>query len=92
MVVDLMVLGGCIIFGLMVRKLLLFLNVYVYLYCEIEELVILFGVKINCNCCIRCVIIDCNCEIFVGFEIGFDNEVDKENGFRVLKKGIVFVI
>ncbi|WP_300362881.1 glucose-1-phosphate adenylyltransferase [uncultured Pseudoalteromonas sp.] len=91
MAVDSTVSGGCIISGSKVKKSLLFSNVYVHSFCEIEESVILPGVKINRNCKIRRAIIDRNCEIPEGLEIGYDNKVDKENGFRVSKKGIVLV-
>ncbi|WP_462147936.1 glucose-1-phosphate adenylyltransferase [Pseudoalteromonas gelatinilytica] len=91
MAVDSTVSGGCIISGSKVKKSLLFSNVYVHSFCEIEESVILPGVKIQRNCRIRRAIIDRNCEIPAGLEIGYDNKADKENGFRVSKKGIVLV-
>ncbi|WP_462179046.1 glucose-1-phosphate adenylyltransferase [Pseudoalteromonas gelatinilytica] len=91
MAVDSTVSGGCIISGSKVKKSLLFSNVYVHSFCEIEESVILPGVKIQRNCRIRRAIIDRNCEIPAGLEVGYDNKADKENGFRVSKKGIVLV-
>jgi len=91
MAVDSTVSGGCIISGSKVKKSLLFSNVYVHSFCEIEESVILPGAKIQRNCRIRRAIIDRNCEIPAGLEIGYDHKADKENGFRVSKKGIVLV-
>jgi glucose-1-phosphate adenylyltransferase len=91
MAVDSTVSGGCIISGSLVRKSLLFSNVYVHSFCEIEESVILPGAIINRSCKIKRAIIDRSCEIPAGLEIGFDHNVDKDNGFRVSKKGIVLV-
>lgn len=91
MAVDSTVSGGCIISGSLVRKSLLFSNVHVHSYCQIEESVILPGAKIQRNCRIKRAIIDRSCEIPAGLEIGYDHKVDKENGFRVSKKGIVLV-
>ena len=69
----------------------MFSNVHVHSYCQIEESVILPGAKIQRNCRIKRAIIDRSCEIPAGLEIGYDHKVDKENGFRVSKKGIVLV-
>jgi glucose-1-phosphate adenylyltransferase len=91
MAVDSTVSGGCIISGSVVRKSLLFSNVHIRSYCEIEESVILPGAIIHRNCRIRRAIIDRGCEIPEGVEIGYDKKADKENGFRVSNKGIVLV-
>ncbi|MBQ4833443.1 glucose-1-phosphate adenylyltransferase [Pseudoalteromonas sp. MMG010] len=91
MAVDSTVSGGCIISGSLVRKSLLFSNVYVHSFCEIEESVILPGAVINRHCKIKRAIIDRSCEIPAGLEIGYDRKTDEENGFRVSQKGIVLV-
>jgi glucose-1-phosphate adenylyltransferase len=91
MALDSTVSGGCIISGSVVRKSLLFSNVHVRSYCEIEQSVILPGAVINRGCKIKRAIIDRSCEIPAGLNIGFDRKTDEENGFRVSKKGIVLV-
>ena len=91
MALDSTVSGGCIISGSAVRKSLLFSNVHIRSFCEIEQSVILPGAIINRGCKIKRAIIDRSCEIPAGLEIGFDRKTDEENGFRVSKKGIVLV-
>ena len=91
MALDSTVSGGCIISGSAVRKSLLFSNVHIRSFCEIEQSVILPGAIINRGCKIKRTIIDRSCEIPAGLEIGFDRKIDEDNGFRVSKKGIVLV-
>ncbi|MEL0631444.1 glucose-1-phosphate adenylyltransferase [Pseudoalteromonas carrageenovora] len=91
MALDSTVSGGCIISGSAVRKSLLFSNVHVRSFCEIEQSVILPGAVINRGCKIKRAIIDRSCEIPAGLEIGIDRKTDEQNGFRVSKKGIVLV-
>ena len=91
MAVDSTVSGGCIVSGSVVRKSLLFSNVHMRSFCEIEQSVILPGALINRHCKIKRAIIDRSCEIPAGLEIGYDRKADEENGFRVSKKGIVLV-
>lgn len=91
MAVDSTVSGGCIISGSKVKRSLLFSNVHVHSYCEIEGAVVLPGAKIGRNCKIKNAIIDRSCQIPEGMTIGYDTDLDKENGFRVSNKGIVLV-
>ena len=91
MAVDSAVSGGCIISGSHLNKTLLFSDVRVHSYSNIEEAVILPEVVINRHCKIRRAIIDRGCEIPEGTVIGFDAEQDKANGFRISSKGIVLV-
>jgi glucose-1-phosphate adenylyltransferase len=91
MAVDSAVSGGCIISGSHLKKTLLFSDVRVHSYSDIEETVILPEAVINRNCKIRRAIIDRGCNIPEGTVIGFDAEKDKANGFRISSKGIVLV-
>lgn len=91
MAVDSTISGGCIISGSHVRNSLLFSNVHVHSYCEIEESVILPQVNIANNCKIKRAIIDRGCTIPADLVIGHDAEQDRENGFRISAKGIVLV-
>lgn len=83
--------GGCIISGSTLRQSLVFSNVHVHSYGQIEEAVILPDVEIMRYCRLRKVIIDRGCIIPEGMEIGFNHDVDRERGFRVSEKGVVLV-
>ena len=89
--IDSTVSGGAIVSGSIVRKSLLFSKVRVHSYCTIEEAVILPGAIVGANATIKKAIIDRNCTIPEGLEIGVDHKVDKANGFRVTEKGVVLV-
>lgn len=91
MAVDSAVSGGCIVSGSFLKKSLLFSNVRVHSYSNIEETVVLPEAVIGRNCKIRRAIIDRGCDIPEGTVIGFDAEQDKANGFRITSKGIVLV-
>lgn len=91
MAVDSTVSGGCIVSGANLRRSLLFSNVKVNCYTDIEQSIILPDVSIGRRCKIRKAIIDRGCVIPEGMEIGVDNEQDKANGFRVTAKGVVLV-
>lgn len=91
MAVDSTVSGGCIISGSHLNKTLLFSNVRVHSYSDIEETVILPEVTVNRHCRIKRAIIDRGCEIPTGITIGYDLEQDKANGFRMTDKGVVLV-
>ncbi|PID43250.1 MAG: glucose-1-phosphate adenylyltransferase [Gammaproteobacteria bacterium] len=86
-----MVSGGCIISGSLVRHSLLFSNVVISDYSEVEDSVILPDVIVNPNCKIRKCIIDRGCVIPEGTTIGYDHEEDRKRGFRVTEKGVVLV-
>ena len=90
MAISSMVSGGCIISGGLVRDSLLFSNVYIESYSTIEDSVILPEVKVGENCTIRRAVIDKDCKIPPGTEIGVDLEKDKER-YHVSPKGIVLV-
>ncbi len=90
MAVDSMVSGGCIISGALVRHSLLFSNVEVHAYSSIKDSVVLPNVTIGKNCRIRKAIIDEQCLIEDGTEIGVDREAD-EKRFHVTANGVVLV-
>lgn len=91
MAVDSMVSGGCIISGSLINRSILFSEVRVHSYSEIEYTVILPKVKVGRHCKIRNAIIDRGCEIPDNTTIGYDAEQDRANGFRVTDKGVVLV-
>ena len=88
--INSMVSGGCIISGALVRNSLLFSNVTVESFADVDGLLALPGVNIGEHCKIRRAIIDEGCDIPAGMEIGYDLEADKKR-FYVSPKGIVLV-
>ena len=91
MAVDSMVSGGCIISGATVRHSLLFSNVRVNSYSQIEDSVILPDVTVGTNCVIKKAIIDKGCIIPDGMEIGVDAAKDRDR-FNVSPNGVVLVV
>lgn len=76
MAVDSMVSGGCIVSGATVRHSLLFSDVTVLSYSQLQDCVILPNVEIGENCQLRKVIIDSGCVLPPGTRIGFDRAMD----------------
>ncbi len=90
MAVDSMVSGGCIISGSSIRHSLLFSNVRVHSYGEIEDSVLLPDVVVNRNCRITKAVIDRGTVIPKGTVIGEDPEADADR-FYVTESGVVLV-
>jgi len=88
---DSTVSGGVIVSGSRVSHSLLFSQVRVNSFCTIEYAVILPGVIIGRNVKIKKAIVDRGSVIPEGLEIGINNDVDRDNGFRVTEKGVVLV-
>ena len=90
MAINSLVAGGCIISGAVVRESLLFSQVRVDEHSVVERSVIMPGVRIGRNCVIRNAIIDEQCEIPDGMQVGVDAARDRER-FDVTPRGIVLV-
>ena len=90
MATDSIVSGGCLISGSTINSSVLFSNVRVHSFCDIEGAVLLPNVVINRHVKLRNVVIDKGVHIPEGFEIGFDLEADKKR-FFVSEKGTVLV-
>lgn len=90
MAVDSMVAGGCIVSGAVVRHSVLFSQVRVHSFSEVNDSVIFPDVSIGRNCQILRAVIDCGCKIAEGSRIGIDPEKDRER-FHVSPGGIVLV-
>ncbi len=88
---DSLVSSGCIISGAMVRKSVLFSNVRIHSYSQIDEAVVLPDVVIKRNCKLRKVIIDRGCTVPEGTVIGYDSVEDIKKGYRVTDKGVTLV-
>jgi glucose-1-phosphate adenylyltransferase len=89
--VDSLVSGGCIVSGSRVNRSLLFTNVHVHSYCNVEDSVILPDVEIGRNCVIRRAVIDSHCRLPPGFTVGVDPEADRKR-FHVTDKGVTLVV
>jgi len=90
MAVDSMVSGGCVISGAKVQDSLLFSNVRVNSYSEVDYSVVLPDVNIGRNCRIIKAVIDRGCDIPEGTIIGEDPKADAER-FYVSEQGVVLV-
>ena len=90
MAVDSMISGGCLITGSTVRRSVLFSNVRVHSYSNVEDSVILPDVEIHQNCTIKRCVIDKGSVIPAGTEIGVNAEDDAKR-FYVSENGIVLV-
>ena len=88
--VDSMVSGGCIIAGSRVSNSLLFSNVRVHDYSEVDRAVVLPRVRIGERCVIRTAIIDEGATVPDGTRIGVDPVADAER-YSVTDGGIVLV-
>lgn len=87
---DSMVSGGCIISGGTVRRSLLFSNVQVRSFSSVEDAVILPNVDIGRNARLKRVVVEKNCKIPEGLEVGFDAIADSKK-FHVTDKGITLI-
>jgi len=90
MAINSMVSGGCIISGAVVRESLLFSAVRVEERSTLTRSVILPRAQIGRGCVITGAIIDEECGIPDGTQIGIDREAD-ERRFHVTERGVVLV-
>lgn len=88
--VDSLVSGGCIISGSRVARSVLFSDVRINSYSNIEDAVILPKVDIGRYVTLRRVVVDRGARIPDGMEIGVDPEQDRKR-FYVSEKGITLV-
>ncbi|MDD2933188.1 MAG: glucose-1-phosphate adenylyltransferase [Methylotenera sp.] len=88
--IDSLVSGGCLISGSRITSSVLFSDVRVHSYCDVEGSVILPKVTINRSVVLKNVVIDRGCIIPEGMQIGVDLALDAKR-FYVSEKGIVLV-
>ncbi|MGC2456792.1 MAG: glucose-1-phosphate adenylyltransferase [Gallionellaceae bacterium] len=88
--VDSLVSGGCIISGAAVRRSLLYSNVHVRSYSNVEDSVILPNVEVARNVTLKRVVVDKNCIIPEGLTVGVDHEEDAKR-FFVSEKGVTLI-
>jgi len=90
MATDSMVSGGCVISGSRVSHSLLFSNVKVHSFCEVDDSVVMPDVVINRHCRLRKTLIDKGCHLPEGTIIGEKPEEDARR-FYVTRQGVVLV-
>jgi glucose-1-phosphate adenylyltransferase len=90
MAIDSMVAGGCIISGAYVKQSLLSGNVRIEEQSVVESSVLLPSVTVGRRCRIRRCIVDEDCVIPDGLDIGHDAELDRQR-FFVTRRGVVLV-
>ena len=88
--IDSLVSGGCIVSGATVRESVLFSNVLVRSFSEINQAVVLPDVQIGRGCRLSKVVIDRRCRLPDGLVIGEDPELDAQRFFRT-DNGVVLV-
>ncbi len=88
--INSMVSGGCIISGAVVRRSVLFSDVRIDEGSQLDSAVVLSHVVIGKRCIIRRAVIDENCVIPDGTEIGVNREQDAARYF-ITKNGVALV-
>ena len=88
--INRLVSGGCIVSGATVRNSVLFSNVLVRSFSEINQAVVLPDVQIGRGCRLSKVVIDRRCRLPDGLVIGEDPELDAQRFFRT-DNGVVLV-
>mgnify|MGYP001564321219 CR=1 FL=1 len=91
MAVDSLVSGGCIVSGSVVRRSVLFSNVSVQNYCEIEDCVILPNVEIGNNVVLKRALVDKRCRLPDGLQAGVDPAMDRKR-FHVTDRGVTVIV
>jgi glucose-1-phosphate adenylyltransferase len=89
--IDSLVSGGCVISGATVRRSLLFSSVHVHSYAQVEDSVVLPNVDIGRNVVLRRAVVEKNCRLPPGLQVGVDPEQDRKR-FDVSPKGITLVV
>lgn len=91
MAVDSLVSGGCVISGATLRRSLLFSSVHVHSYALVEDSVVLPNVDIGRNVVLKRAVVEKNCRLPPGLQIGVDPEQDRKR-FDVSSKGVTLVV
>jgi glucose-1-phosphate adenylyltransferase len=91
MAIDSLVSGGCIVSGSRVRRSVLFSNVRVQNYCDIEDSVILPNVEIGNNVVLKRAVVDVRCQLPDGLKVGVDPAADRKR-FHVTDRGVTVIV
>ena len=87
---DSLVSGGCVISGATVRRSLLFSSVHAHSFAQVEDSVVLPNVDIGRNVVLRRCVVEKNCRLPPGLQIGVHPEQDRKY-FDVSPKGVTLV-
>jgi glucose-1-phosphate adenylyltransferase len=87
---DSLVSGGCIVSGSSIRRSLLFSNVHVHSYCNIEDSVVLPDVEVHRKVVLRKCVVDRYCTLPAGFAAGVDPAEDRKR-FFVTDRGVTLI-
>ncbi|WP_299762988.1 glucose-1-phosphate adenylyltransferase [Ramlibacter sp.] len=87
---NVLVSGGCVVCGSVIRKAVIFSQVNVHSSCMISEAVIMPETEIQSGCRLSRVVIDRGCTIPAGTVIGEDAELDAQRFYRTAN-GVVLV-
>jgi glucose-1-phosphate adenylyltransferase len=90
MAIDSLVSGGCIVSGSTVRRSLLFSDVRINGYCDIEDSVLLPNVDVHRDVTLKRVIVDKNCKIPEGLVVGVNPDEDRKR-FHVTPNGVTLI-
>jgi glucose-1-phosphate adenylyltransferase len=90
MTVNTIVSGGCIVSGSHVANTVLFSNVRIHSFCNIESAVVLPSVTIERNCRLKNVVIDRGCVLPEGLVVGEDPVADAQR-FERTANGVCLI-
>ena len=91
MALDSIVCSGTIVSGGRVERSILSPGVRVNSYAQVSDSILFESVEVGRHARIRRTIVDKGVRIPEGFEIGFDEELDRKRGFTISTNGIVTV-
>ena len=89
--IDSIVCLGSILSGGSVKRSILGPRTRINSFSRVEESILFGGVDIGRSAKIRRAIIDKGVRIPAGFEVGYDHESDRANGFTVTAKGVTVI-
>jgi glucose-1-phosphate adenylyltransferase len=90
LIVNTVVSGGCIVSGSKVLNSVLFSNVRINSFCQVDSAVILPGVRLARHCRLRNVVLDRGCKLPEGMVVGEDPVLDAER-FERSESGVCLI-
>jgi glucose-1-phosphate adenylyltransferase len=90
MAANTLVSAGCIVSGSQVSNAVLFSNVRIRSFCNIQQAVLLPGVVVGRGARLKRVVVDRACEIPEGLVVGEDAQLDAQR-FERTEQGVVLI-